>query len=91
VVHINRASIGGEIGGDRHANPVNFPDVLDLRKCGLLLTPDTPFDWNLRPCSTEYELFGACFHRGKGPRHTTHCCTPTEVKAISLRDGATYV
>lgn len=68
IVHINRAGIGGEIGGDgyiRHANPVSFPDTLNLRDCGLLLTPDTPLDWNLEPCSTEYDLFGACFHRGK--------------------------
>ena len=47
---------------------MNFPDVLDLRKCGLLLTPQTPFDWDLQPCSTEYELFGACFHRGTSAR-----------------------
>lgn len=68
IVHINRAGIGGEIGGEgyiRHANPVSFPDTLDLRDCGLLLNPDTPLDWNLEPCSTEYDLFGACFHRGK--------------------------
>ena len=68
IVHINRAGIGGEIGGEgyiRHANPVLFPDTLDLRDCGLLLNPDTPLDWNLEPCSTEYDLFGACFHRGK--------------------------
>ena len=64
IIHINRAGIGGEIGGDRHGNPVEFPDTLDLRECGMLLTPDTPLDWNLQPCSTEYQLFGACFHRG---------------------------
>lgn len=71
IVHINRAGIGGEIGGDhgdiRHGNPVSFPDSLNLKDCGLLLAPDTPLDWNLEPCSVEFDLFGACFHRGKAP------------------------
>eukprot|EP01048_Picozoa_sp_COSAG05_P001892 COSAG05_NODE_69_length_22151_cov_124.775258_10_plen_1307_part_00 len=45
---------------------LDFPDFLDLREC--LLFPERPLGYDGTACSTEYQLFAACFHTGLNAR-----------------------
>lgn len=62
--HVNRECADGSAS----QATLTFPEVVDLNdeEHRLVAVFGNPFDRNLQPCNTRYELFGTVFQRGSG-------------------------